>query len=244
MVRLNQRLKLSKRLLRVASFLPAGTFFADIGSDHALLPCYVCLNDPKARAIAGEVVEGPYNSAVKTVKEFNLSDVIDVRLGDGLQILTEQDQITEVVIAGMGGLLIQQILDNGKDKIPHVNRIIVQPNIGALHVRKWFERHSFVIIEEKMIEENHHFYEIIVADKCDQHNQKTRLDEKELFFGPILLQEKTTAFLEKWESERKSFERIIKQMYQAKQPDIKKIAQYEKELQWIKEVLSDEVGNH
>lgn len=62
-------IQMSERLKRIADEIPNGAFFADIGSDHAYLPCYVCLRDEKARAIAGEVAKGPYLNALNTVKK-------------------------------------------------------------------------------------------------------------------------------------------------------------------------------
>src|SRR5690625_254647 len=99
-------INLSKRLTTIATFLPSGAYFADIGSDHAYLPCYVCIHDKEARAIAGEVNEGPYNSACETVKAYELNNQIEVRLGDGLHVI-DNEQIKQVVIAGMGGSLIR-----------------------------------------------------------------------------------------------------------------------------------------
>src|SRR5699024_6975282 len=109
---MDQKNNFSNRLKTIASFLSTGTFFADIGTDHAYLPCYVCLNDKQARAIAGEVNEGPYQSACETVRSHHLTEQIEVRKGDGLHVL-KQDPVDELVIAGMGGALITNILNNG-----------------------------------------------------------------------------------------------------------------------------------
>ncbi|HLR40133.1 MAG TPA: tRNA (adenine(22)-N(1))-methyltransferase TrmK [Virgibacillus sp.] len=230
-------IKISKRLETVASFLPPGTFFADIGSDHAYLPCYVCLHDNQARAIAGEVNEGPYYSACKTVSDHLLADRVEIRLGDGLQVL-KKDEITELVIAGMGGSLIKSILKDGSEKLHRVKRIIAQPNMEARNVRKWFLLNEYIITDEMIIEENEHIYEIIVADRKEsQTTSKSALSEKELLFGPLLMTKKNPVFFKKWEMEKVKLETIIKQMKQASIQNEEKIARFKLELTWIKEVL-------
>ncbi|HWL13141.1 MAG TPA: class I SAM-dependent methyltransferase, partial [Ureibacillus sp.] len=93
--------KLSKRLETVASFVPTGAVVADIGSDHAYLPCYLVHNGIVKKAIAGEVVKGPYDSALKQVKLEGLEEHITVRLADGLKAIEERDKVDTITIAGM-----------------------------------------------------------------------------------------------------------------------------------------------
>ncbi|MYL41746.1 tRNA (adenine(22)-N(1))-methyltransferase TrmK [Virgibacillus massiliensis] len=230
--------KLSKRLKRVASFLPKGAVFADIGSDHAYLPCYVCKNDQTAKAIAGEVNEGPYRSAVETVKSHNLEDQIDVRLGNGLHVLYHQEA-RQVVIAGMGGSLIKSILNEGKDKLEITDQIIAQPNVDARAVRIWLITNGYTITDEDLVEENGHFYEIIKSEWNANPSTPATLDEQQLLFGPILLLKKPYAFYKKWKAEAKKLERVIQQMKQAKQSDQLKINQFLQEKKWIAEVTNE-----
>lgn len=233
-------MKISKRLKTIASFISPGSFFADIGTDHAYLPCYVCLHDNNARAIAGEVAEGPYQSAYETVKSYGLNHNISVRLGNGLEVIKD-DSITELVIAGMGGSLISHILENGKQHLKTVQKIITQPNIGEYHVRKWFDENGFIITNERILKENGRIYEIIVADKnatIDPY-QEDRY-EKQLFFGPLLLKEKSPIFHEKWSYQFEKQQDIIQQMNQAKTKNKSKLNRFMLELEWIEEVLHNE----
>lgn len=231
-------LNLSKRLTMIASFLPQGAYFADIGSDHAYLPCYVCLYDQTARALAGEVNVGPYKSACETVSTYGLLDQIDVRLGDGLEVL-RNDPVEQIVIAGMGGSLIKKILNSGKQSLSSVERIIAQPNIGEKNVREWFLENNFAIINEVIIEENDHFYEVIIADRViNNQPYSDNTLQKDLFFGPKLLNERSASFLKKWAFQEKKFTKILDQMKQASIQDHKKIKQLELELDWIKEVIN------
>lgn len=233
-------LNLSKRLTTIASYLPQGAFFADIGSDHAYLPCYVCLHDKTARSIAGEVNVGPFKSAYETVSAYDLADRIKVRLGDGLKVL-EKDPVKQVVIAGMGGSLITRILNEGKPYLNDVKRIIAQPNIGEINVRKWFLENKYTIIQETIVEENEHLYEILVADKGIKDLAYTDQErEKQLFFGPILLKEKSPVFIKKWKLQQEKLQQIILQMKEATVQNEEKIKQFEQELKWIKEVTNHE----
>ncbi|ASK63169.1 tRNA (adenine(22)-N(1))-methyltransferase TrmK [Virgibacillus phasianinus] len=235
-----QPITISDRLKRVASYLPAGSHFADIGSDHAYLPCFVCQHDEKAKAIAGEVVEGPYKSARATVKVYQLHDVIDVRLGDGLSII-EKDEVKQIVIAGMGGKLITSILQQGNDKLESVERLIIQPNVDAKAVRNWTYHHGYKIVQEEIVEENGHFYEIIVADKGETNR---KLSEQEIMFGPLLLANKSSAFYHKWKSEQRKIQFVMNQLELASVPQTEKLARFNNELSWVKEVLQDEGDNY
>ncbi|WP_163526384.1 tRNA (adenine(22)-N(1))-methyltransferase [Halobacillus ihumii] len=229
--------KLSERLAKVAEYLPEGACFADIGSDHAYLPCYVCLHDDKAKAVAGEVNKGPYHSAVQEVRSHELADRIDVRLGDGLMVLGA-DEVQQVVIAGMGGPLIRDILEQGKDKLGRVSRIIAQPNIDARTVRKWFYDNQFCLVQETILEENGHIYEVLMAEKGEPGiNYDDETLQKQMWLGPFLLKENNSVFKKKWQQEKSKKESILQQMSGSKQPDQLKMKQFQKELEWIKEAL-------
>lgn len=238
---MQNQLKISSRLKQIASYLHEGTFFADIGSDHAYLPCYVCLQDSHARAIAGEVKKGPFNSANETVKRFNLQHAVDVRLGNGLAVLTEKDDVKQIVIAGMGGALITSILEEGQGKLAPIKRLVLQPNTNAEAVRIWLLNHDFTIIEETIVEEHGHLYEIIVADsKIKSSPYDPNQLQKQLMFGPYLLKKKQKEFYQKWKAELKKTRHVLQQMEQGTIKDEEKIIRFEQRIKWIQEVLNDE----
>jgi len=235
-------IKLSKRLKTLTTFLSKGTYFADIGTDHAYLPCYVCLNDQDALAIAGEVSKGPYQRAKETVEKYHLTNKVDVRLGSGLQVLNGQtDHIQELVIAGMGGSLMTDILNDGLTKLASVHRLILQPNIGAKYVREWLYKHNYAIVAETIVEENNHLYEVIVAQpQLEQpYTLANEHRAKQMMFGPLLLKEKSNLFYKKWSNELKHLQRIYKQMKQANQSN-PRLDIFLEQIRWIEEVLADE----
>lgn len=243
---MNQNIPLSNRLKLIADYLPQGANFADIGSDHAYLPAYVCLRDKTARAIAGEVNQGPLESAKKTIQLHQLKERIDVRLGDGLAVLKE-GEAQQIVIAGMGGSLITSILEKNPVIAKSAGRIIAQPNVDARAVRQWLNQNDFILIAEEIVDEQGHIYEILVADRntgvSSPYNDNQQIKDKQLLLGPYLLNEKNNAFIKKWTLEEANLKRIISQMQQAKQLNHEKISAFQTELHWIKEELHHEETN-
>ena len=229
-------IELGERLTRVASYVPKGSKVCDVGSDHAYLPVYLIQNDQIACAIAGEVVEGPYLSAKQTVRDYRMENRIEVRLGDGLQILSKEDDITAVTICGMGGELISRILEAGYNG-GHLNgreRLILQPNVAEHFVREWLMNHSYHIVEETVVEDNHRLYEIIVAEPVDKRVEYTEL---ELKYGPILLKESSELSVAKWNRMNRKNKEILEQLQKSKTPQHEKIEQFEKAFNELQGVI-------
>ena len=196
--------KLSKRLAKVASFVPTGAVVADIGSDHAYLPCYLVHNGIASRAIAGEVVQGPYDSAVRQVRTEGLTDKITVRFADGLAAVTEDDKVDTITICGMGGPLIVSILTKNPESLKHATRLILQPNIHAKVIREWALQNKWAIQDEEIIEEDGKIYEILVLQRGAM-----ALTEAELLLGSKLIVEKNDVFKAKWSREIANWQRIL-----------------------------------
>ena len=226
--------ELSKRLETVGRFVPEAARLADIGSDHAYLPVALMLKGKIEFAVAGEVVKGPFESAKRQVMKNGLSERIEVRLANGLDAIERQDQINAITIAGMGGSLIRDILESGRQnqRLSGEERLILQPNIGEKTLRTWLKENNYQIIAEEILEENKKIYEIIVAEKKEQ---PIDYSEKELMFGPFLLEEKNAAFSAKWQRELKQREVILEQLKNASEQN--RYETIQQEVEWIKEVL-------
>lgn len=202
--------KLSERLQTVASFVPTGSVVADIGSDHAYLPCYLVENKIATTAIAGEVVKGPYDSAVRQVRANGLTNQIAVRLADGLAAINKEDLVDTITIAGMGGPLIVTILEKHPDKLEHVTRLILQPNIHAKVIREWALKNGWAILDERILEEDDKIYEILVLQRGQMH-----LTESEILLGGHLIAQRNPIFEKKWRSELTNWQAILIQLQQA-----------------------------
>lgn len=198
--------QLSKRLEKVASYITNNERIADIGSDHAYLPCFAIKNKMASFAVAGEVVEGPFKSAQKQVASIGLTSQIDVRKGNGLEVITAADAIDTIVIAGMGGTLIRTILEEGAAKLTNVTKLILQPNIAAFQLREWSEKNNWTITSEAILREDNKIYEIIVLQPSKESVEWTA---QEIFFGPCLLKEQSAIFKRKWRHEANTWQNII-----------------------------------
>ncbi|GAA6117859.1 tRNA (adenine(22)-N(1))-methyltransferase TrmK [Apilactobacillus kunkeei] len=227
--------KLSQRLKVVADFVPQNSRVADIGSDHAYLPVYLMKQKQIEFGIASEVAKGPLDNAIQEIKAEGLSDRIDTRLADGLLSVQPEDKIDCVTIAGMGGTLIKNILENGKSHLSGNELLILQPNVGENRLRTWLMNNQYEISDETILREDGHTYEIIVAKKTDEPVKYT---EQEIKFGPFLLKQHSDVFVEKWENEIERIEMVIDQMSLAKHDKpVDKINSMKKEIEEIKEVL-------
>jgi len=156
-------LKLTPRLKTIAGLVPKGSFVGDVGSDHGYVPIYLVQEGICAKAIASDINEGPTENARQAVLEAGLTDVIQVRHGGGL-LPYEVGEIDTVIIAGMGGLLIRDILLERPEMSASVKTFILQPMVAQDELRIWLEGNNFRIIEEKLSQEAHRMYEIIVVE--------------------------------------------------------------------------------
>ena len=220
---------ISKRLELVASFVPQGAILLDVGSDHAYLPIDLVERGKIKSAIAGEVVEGPYQSALKNVEAHGLKEKIQVRLANGLAAFEEADQVSVITIAGMGGRLIATILEEGLEKLANVERLILQPNNREDDLRIWLQEHGFQIVAESILEEAGKFYEILVVEAGQM-----KLSASDVRFGPFLSKETNPVFVQKWQKEAAKLEFALDQIPEKNREERQVLAH---KIQAIKEVL-------
>ena len=156
-------MQLDERLAAIAAFVPHGTTLADIGGDHAYLAATLVMEGTARRAVVGDLSAGACAAARRTTQAWRLTREIDVRQGDGLSVLIP-GEAEAIVIAGMGGTLIAQILDAAPDILTDVQTLVLQPMNGAAKLRRWLYEHGWDIVDETLACAGGHLYEIIRAD--------------------------------------------------------------------------------
>ncbi len=155
-------MKLSKRLLTVASFVPDNSFVCDIGTDHAGLAIYLQENLKNVKVIATDINDNPLNIAKKNIQKVGLQKEIKVLKQDGIKNLDKK--VDTIIIAGMGGILISEILNSPKD-LENVKNIIVAPNNEFPLVRKMLFKLNYTIERERIVIDNQKSYLVIKAIK-------------------------------------------------------------------------------
>ncbi len=174
-------IKLDSRLLTVASMVRKNSTLIDIGTDHGYLPCYLVQKGIVKSAIASDVRKMPLQSAIETINLCGLNDKIEAILSDGLENIPDNSGDT-VVLAGMGGILISEILSK-KEWIKNANiQIIAQPMTHPEKTREFFLNNGFEISEEKSCFAQNHYYCVISAYYTGKLTQK---ENGYLYYGEL-----------------------------------------------------------
>jgi len=155
-------LKLTDRLLKIASLVTEGKRVADIGTDHGYIPVYLLNQGKVPYAILADVNKGPLENARGEVRHNKLLDKVDLRLGSGIEVL-EKGEVDEVIIAGMGGILISELLEAKLEVAHSVDKLILQPMQAQNELRKYLLNNGFEILDEVLVKEDFRIYEIIIA---------------------------------------------------------------------------------
>lgn len=203
-------MKLSSRLLELAHLVNKhknGTILADIGTDHAYLPCYLVEKNMIEKAYACDVVQGPYQASLSNIKQYHFEKQIEALLGNGLNPILDKE-VSMITIAGMGAFLISDILEENKGYIDQNKLLFLQPNANSDHLREYLFKNNFSIIDEKMIQDGHHIYEMMVVKKVND----VQMAKEDILFGPVLRKEKSDLFIQYWRKQYKTYQNIQKSL--------------------------------
>jgi tRNA (adenine22-N1)-methyltransferase len=147
---MRNNLKLNARLEMIAERIPHCRILVDIGTDHAYIPIYAVMNGGCSKSLAADLREGPLGMACANIKRYGLEKLIETRLGNGLEPIM-LDECDVVVIAGMGGSLIRDILSSSVGKAQKAQLLLLQPNNAADVLRKWLCENGFEIDQETLV---------------------------------------------------------------------------------------------
>ena len=200
-------IKLSKRLETIASLIPLNANVIDIGCDHALLDIYLYQNKKVNKVIASDINENALNNAKTNIKKYKLVKNIEARLGNGLDTLKDDDMIDTIIISGMGAHTAVGILKNNLAKLKNIDTIIIQSNTKLKFLRREVIKLNYLIDDEEIILDSNKVYTIIKFTKG-----KKKYNQKELYFGPILIKKNSKIFQEYNQKELEKLKLFLRMM--------------------------------
>ena len=147
---MGKHLELTPRLRQIAAWVRQGARLADVGTDHAYLPVWLTLQGRVASAIASDLRRGPLDRAQETGRRYGVGDRITFRLGNGLAAVAPEECDT-IVIAGMGGENIAQILAGAPWTADGRHTLLLQPQSRAEALRRFLAEHGYAIAREALV---------------------------------------------------------------------------------------------
>lgn len=230
---------IGSRLETIGSLVPEGCVLADIGTDHAYLPVWLLEHGQIKRAIAGDIAAGPCQAARTTLAQHGLQDKVEVRLGSGLSVL-QPGEADCIAIAGMGAATMISILEADMEVAEAAALLVLQPMAGAASLRAWLTGHGWQLVDEELVDDAPHFYEIISA----RRGAAPAYSAAQLAIGPVLLAKQHPLLAQQFARQLATCSQLLDGM--AKSERARASAKYQ-ELQALKislEVLqNDKSGN-
>ena len=197
-------ININKRLKSLGDILLDGNSVGiiDVGCDHALLDIYLLENNPNLKLVASDLRMSPLEKAKENIEKYSFSNNIKIKLSYGIDDL--EDYIDTIVISGMGTDTIIEILDKGKDSLKNINRIVLSSNNKYYELRKYMMNNNYYINREQIVFSDNKYYILIEFLKG-----KKKYNEKELYFGPFLLNNKDELFIEYYGSIKDKLTKVL-----------------------------------
>ena len=199
-------MELSNRLKFIAHNIDNCKNLIDVGSDHGYIPIYAVKNNICNNAIASDINVGPVEKAKMNVMFEGVSDKVDVRLGGGLSTVKVKE-VEAVVIAGMGGNLIKDILETDMNKVKLYKFLVLQPAQNPEILREYLYNNGYDILCEDLCKDDGIFYELFKVKKSN--SPKVEMDSIFYEISPYLLKNKHPLMKEYLEHKEEKYNRIL-----------------------------------
>lgn len=183
-------MQLSTRLSALVQYVPQGSRVIDVGTDHAYIPIYLIKNNIAISCLATDINAGPLKKAAYNIKQYGI-DQIRLKQTNGLEGVSKADGDV-VMISGMGGYLIIDILERAKELVSGIKKLILQPQQDIDEVRKYLHQIGFRIEDEDFVIDDEKYYTVIVAVHGSEHYEH----DYEYIYGKCLIKKSLPVFKE------------------------------------------------
>lgn len=199
-------MELSKRLNWIIERINNVDVIMDVGTDHGYIPIYLIKNNIAKKVIASDINKEPLKKASINATLDGVSDKIDLRLGGGLKPL-KNNECQAVIIAGMGGNLIRDILENDLNKVKKLDYLILQPAQNPEILREYLYKNDYEILEEDICLDDNKYYELFKV----KYKKGDYIPLESIFYeiSPFMLNKRSSVFKSYIESKIEKNEKIM-----------------------------------
>ena len=224
-----------ERFKNIAQMIDSGGSVAEIGADHAKLILYLLEQGLCDRGIATELNDGPFKRVSEAVAASPYREKVLLRKGDGLRIL-QPGEVDNVIIAGLGGETIVEILAYDLDLAASFNNYVLQPMSRSGVLRRFLSLRGWPVIQEKIVKNKHHYYTIIQVRPGDT---PYRLDLPEQEMGMTVLSDPGPAGMDYLFSQLARYKKVHKGLKAANIPSAhNEIVHYKSLIDWLEEKIN------
>jgi Predicted SAM-dependent methyltransferase len=204
---MKNKIKISKRLLAVVSMVNIGNRVADIGTDHGYVPISLIQRGIAPFVIAMDIGKGPLERAKKNILENELTDKIETRLSNGVRALNKSE-VDSILISGMGGELIADILKSGSEILKDISELVLSPQSEIFKVRELIRENGFTINKEMTVYDEGKYYTVIHAVRGNESSYT----KAETIYGKLKLNCTPEVMHRYLQKEIKHYETIIERI--------------------------------
>ncbi len=214
-------MKINNRLKLVGDYVDKGSIPLDIGCDHAKLSIYLLKERNFPFVYASDNKSGPLNQAKENVDYYNLADRIELIKAEGLNSLN--DKIDTITVTGMGGLTINKMFLENRDKLTNIKTIILSPNNFIKEVRETITSLGYYLKDEELVEESDKLYHVLVFSKGNRI-----YSDEELYLGPILMTKSKEIIKKYYRNELSTINNLLlnNSIPRERQEELRKIRKY------------------
>lgn len=200
-------MKISTRIKTIAKHVPEGAIVADIGTDHGYLLYYLLEQGKITKGIGCDVNKNPLSFAKKNLADYINDNKACLSLGDGLKAVAGHD-FDCIVIAGMGGLLIKDIIQADTGLARMAGCLVLSPNLAADKLRLYLADNGWKIVDEDLVLEDGKYYPVIIAER----GASEKISECDAFFGPILIKTKHPLLMDFFKKEEEKVTDVMEKI--------------------------------
>lgn len=200
-------MELSKRLKFIADKIDKCESIIDVGTDHGYIPIYAVKNNLCSKAIASDINKDPVKKAKLNASLEGVGKKVDVRLGGGLETVSV-NEVDGVIIAGMGGNLIRDILENDMEKVEKYKFLILQPAQNPEVLREYLYNNNYEILTEDLCFDEGIFYELFKIRRGKEKDMDN-VNEYSYEFSPILIKDKHPLMFDYLENKEEKYRKIL-----------------------------------